>query len=121
MLKFNLIDQSKPLIGPNLGNDPSKYLGGAEDGKGCIYCAPNTSDRILKIDTVNCTVALPGSILPEEGSRMWRKGVLVLDGNIYFMPADARRILKLDPRNDTVCLDGSSFSLLAVCTALNIE
>ena len=70
---------------------------------------------------MNCTVALPGSILPEEGSRMWRKGVLVLDGNIYFMPADARRILKLDPRNDTVCLDGSSFSLLAVSTALNIE
>jgi hypothetical protein len=83
VLKFNPIDKSKSLIGPDLGDHSAKYWGGVEDDKGCVYCAPCSSDRILKIDTINSTVTLLDAILPEQGrSWLWHKGVLGLDGNI---------------------------------------
>ena len=102
VMKFNTVDNSRLLIGPDLGNHGDKWSGGTNDGEGTVYCAPNCSNQILKIDTRSNIVTLLDVVLPESGRFKWSSGSLALDGCIYFAPASARRMLKLDPSNDSV-------------------
>jgi hypothetical protein len=64
--------------------------------------------KILKIDTVNGTVTLLDTELPEIGNMvgMWRSGALALDGCIYFMPYNACRILKFNPEDESAASVG---------------
>ena len=108
VVKFNPIDKSITIIGPDLGLG-WKWLRGAMTDSGVIYCPPYLSNNrhILKIDTNTdmVTVLNANLLLLEEdwvlglSIRMWESCALALNGCIYCMPADGCRILKLDPNN----------------------
>ena len=102
VVKFNPVDNSMTLIGPDFG-DGHKWTRGAMTESGIIYCPPYNSltNGILKIDTNtdNVTV-LDINFLPEQDYYMWVSCAAALDGCIYFMPYMARRIMKLDPNNN---------------------
>ena len=103
VVKFNTIDKSMTLIGPDFGDGYRfKWNEGAISGSGVIYCPPEDNDRgILKIDTNTDDVTeLDVNLLPERGSNLWASCAAALDGCIYFMPHNARRIMKLDPNNN---------------------
>jgi hypothetical protein len=40
VVKFNPVDKSLKEIGPDLGEDYGKWMGGALDRNGSIYCMP---------------------------------------------------------------------------------
>jgi hypothetical protein len=103
VVKFNPADKSLKEIGPEFGLRGITWTCGILAGNGCIYCIPfeSLSDKILKIDTVNGTVAAINVNLPERGGMCWCSGALVLDGCTYFMPYNARRILKFDPEEES--------------------
>ena len=99
--KFNPVDKSITHIGPEFGNNWSKWVHGAITESGIIYCAPHDDRGILKIDTNTDDVTeLNRNLLPEQGYILWLSCAAALDGCIYFMPRMARRIMKLDPNNN---------------------
>ena len=101
VVKINPADKSLKEIGPDLGADGMRWICGVMAGNGSIYCIPYYSGKILKIDTVNETVTLLDTELPERGMARWISGALAHDGCIYFMPQDARRILKFNPEDES--------------------
>ena len=101
VVKFNPVDKSWKEIGPDFGAGGYKWHRGVLANNGIIYCIPYYSVKFLKIDTVNETVTLLDTELPETGNWMWWSGALAQDGCIYFMPFNARRILKFDPENES--------------------
>ena len=65
--KFNPVDKSLTLIGPDLGRG-CKWIEGAITDGGVIYCVPDHSrvNGILKIETNTDTVTeLDGNLIPE--------------------------------------------------------
>ena len=101
VVKFDPADKSLKEIGPDLG-DGRQWCCGILAGNGRIYCLPHNSDtKILQIDTVNATVTILDTELPEIGDGMWSPGALAHDGCIYFMPYNARRILKFNPEDES--------------------
>ena len=101
-MKFDPVSKSITEIGPDFGDDREKWMSGAINGSGIIYCPPFNVERgILKIDTNTDTVTvLDRDLLPEQGRGTWASCAVALDGCIYFMPSCARRIMKLDPNNN---------------------
>ena len=105
----NPADKSLKEIGPDLGAGNGRYhmwICGVLANNGSIYCIPYYSDKILKIDTVNETVTLLDTKLPETGDTRWSPGALAHDGCIYFMPYNACRILRFDPEDESVASVG---------------
>jgi len=101
----NPADKSLKEIGPDLGAGNGRYhmwICGVLANNGSIYCIPYYSDKILKIDTVNETVTLLDTKLPETGDTRWSPGALAHDGCIYFMSYNACRILRFDPADESV-------------------
>ena len=105
----NPADKSLKEIGPDLGAGNGRYhmwICGVLANNGSIYCIPYYSDKILKIDTVNETVTLLDTKLPETGDTRWSPGALAHDGCIYFMPYNACRILKFNPEDESAASVG---------------
>jgi outer membrane protein assembly factor BamB len=103
VLKFNPVDKSMEMIGPDLGGKTSWYCGVLAKN-GCIYCPPfafNDSDgmKMLKINTQDGTVV---TFDTEPGK--WRSGALVGDDCIYYMPWGfmENHVLRVDPHTDTL-------------------
>ena len=112
VVKFNPIDKSLTFVGQDLGDGRSnRWEKGVLANNGCIYCAPDECEQILKIDTTNGTTTVLDVQVPERHTtnERWISGALALDGCIYFMPCNAHRILKIDPKNDSVCCVGDDF------------
>ena len=100
--KFNPVDKSLTLIGPDLGRG-CKWIEGAITDGGVIYCVPDHSrvNGILKIETNTDTVTeLDGNLIPERAHNNHVSCATALDGCIYFMPSRARRNMKLDPNDN---------------------
>jgi hypothetical protein len=104
--KFNPLDKSMELIGPDLGRYALCKCGVLAKN-GCIYCPPchyrnnDTDWKMLKINTQDGTV-VPLHIEEER----WGAGVLGADDCIYYMPSDRysviKHILRVDPHTDTL-------------------
>jgi hypothetical protein len=99
VLKFNPVDKSMKLIGPDLG--VNKWMCGVLAKNGCIYCSPkcDRDPKMLKINTHDCTV-----VTFDTERREWCSGVLAPDNCIYYMPLDessnTNQILRVDPSTD---------------------
>ena len=106
VVKFNPVDKSWKEIGPDFGAGGYKWHRGVLANNGIIYCIPYYSVKFLKIDTVNETVTLLDTELPETGDTRWSPGALAHDGCIYFMPYNACRILRFDPEDESVASVG---------------
>jgi hypothetical protein len=104
--KFNPVDKSMEMIGPDLG-DNTLWACGVLAKNGCIYCPPSdygddNSFKMLKIYTNDGTVVSFGI---NEGE--WMSGALGADDCIYFCPfykidRDTIHILRVDPDTDTL-------------------
>jgi len=81
-----------------------KWIGGAMNADGVIYCAPHSSTTILKIDTNTDTVSEIGSFV---GSEKYGGGVLANNGKIYFIPKSAAEVLVIDPSDDSTYTFGN--------------
>jgi hypothetical protein len=110
VVKFNPVDKSMEMIGPDLGEN-DEWTCGILAKNGCIYCPPNYRDTMLKINTIAGTVE---TIDLQDGSGWWElpfpaywvSGAVGRDECIYYLPSSEyfRDILRLDPDTDTLSL-----------------
>ncbi len=86
VVKFNPVDKSMELIGPDLGPKTS-WNCGVLAKNGCIYCPPDEiysyddGWKMLKINTHDGTV-----VTFDTEKATWHSGVLGADNCIYFTP-----------------------------------
>ena len=108
VLQFDKKDKTVKEIGPDLGRQGWKYVGGIKADSGSIYCIPYFgAECFLKITPMVNQDAEVQILKDKQIQRSrWRKGALAEDGCIYYLPYGDSRILKLDPN------DGDSLSLV---------
>jgi hypothetical protein len=105
VLKFNPVDKSMEMIGPDFGENDS-WCGGVLAKNGRIYCPPNSCHNMLRIDTIAGTVETIDLDLqlqlPRNGR--WRSGAIGRDECIYYLPSSphTKDILRLDPDTDNL-------------------
>ena len=113
VVKFNPLDKSSTEIGPDLGGRGKWKCGVRANNGSNIYCAPFSSNRILKINTNDGTVETLDNVeLPETGGYLWQSGASAADNNIYYMSNSGRRIMRLNPDNDTLSSVGDDLSFI---------
>ena len=111
VLKFNPVDKSLELMGPDLHY--RAWWGGVLAKNGCIYSIPcnqgRHEGRLLKINTIKGTVEhLELEVQPHGTIHIfsWTLGVVGPDDCIYFLPSGTlnQSVLRLDPSTDSASL-----------------
>lgn len=82
------------LIGPDLGNAPSKWHGGALAPDGRIFFAPSAARRVLCFNPVDETAVEVGAPCAEGDSWV---GAVEWEGKLLCIPHTATRFLEIDP------------------------
>lgn len=77
-----------------------RWLGGVLAPNGCIYCAPCSETRVLKIDTSDDSVSYLD--VSPTCAYAYAGCILSRTGYIYFIPAKSKALCKLDLSTDTV-------------------
>jgi hypothetical protein len=80
-----------------------RFAGGVLAPNGSIYCIPDGSLAVLKIDPTTDTATSFGSL----AAAGWYGGVLAADGMIYCIPNNNTTVLQIDPTTDTITTFGS--------------
>lgn len=92
---------SQILLKGTLLTGSNKWQGSALAANGYIYCAPSTSQTVLKIDTATDTYSTFGTVtatLAKYGGAAY----VPSNGKIYFCPQTARSVMCIDTSDDSI-------------------
>ncbi len=103
IVKLSIKDQSLSIIPITVSGNA--WQGGVLAPNGSIYCIPNNSTQVLKINTYDDSLKLFGSV--GVGIAKWSAGFLGPNGIIYGVPRTDTTVLRIDTVNDTASTFGT--------------